>query len=143
MGVPKVNENHVGHLQAIDRILLAIYDDGSNKATHAKLFSGKEDSETSKYVMTYFMNPNGDPFSKCLEYLEHEGLIFKVGNDYHLTFKGILRTHGNTFEDEYRNQVASNKLSYTVQTSNIWRNYTSLIISILALILSIFGFVCN
>lgn len=130
-----INEKHKNHLSQLDKILSRIYNNGNNIATYLDVFKDKEDTELSKMVAIYFTN-SSDPQLEALNYLINEGLVVINGNDYSLTFKGILKTHTNTFVEEYENSLQLRSLIIRDYNSKYFYNRFALWISVIALVLS-------
>ncbi|MEP6647368.1 MAG: hypothetical protein ABJC12_09760 [Saprospiraceae bacterium] len=132
-----LNDTHLKNMQDVDWLLNRIYADGKNYTRFEEIFISEEYRKAGKVPdAVYFLNTE-DSQLKCLDFLKSEGLTEIKNNKYCLTFKGILWVFGNTFESEYRKSIEHDTLLKAVQQTTIQRNQWSLILSIIAIVISI------
>ena len=81
--------------------------------------------------------PDGERTYKALNFLESENYI-KKDNPYSITYKGILKLSEKGFVQEYEDNEENRKFLKAVNKSTKFYNYITIVIAIIALLVSIF-----
>ena len=133
-----VDKDYINVLSQLDRILLIIYGTSNSGADRDEIFSGKTKTEFTGLLGVFFTNDH-DPEIKALEYLEELDLIKlnKPNHKYYLTYKGIMRLHSNSFEQEYRREVHQNYLIRQYQETDVITKNLAIIVSAISIFISL------